>query len=290
MKTSSTPKFLIVCADDFGLDVTVNEAVETANRGGILTCTSLMMGEAAVDDAVARAKRLPNLAVGLHITLTAGHSVLPYDQIPDLVGPDRRFDDNMARTGVRYFFLPHVRKQLRAEIRAQFEAFRATGLALDHVNAHRHFHLHPTLTRMITEIGCDYGLKSMRVPYEPTPILRLASPNEKIMPPIYQPWVLMLGTRLRRAGVVTNDSVFGLRWSGAMTTRRVQSLLKVLPDGVTELYLHPATERTQPLVAAMPDYQHVAEYQALMDAGNRTILDEHNIQLTTYGALAAGRA
>ena len=42
-----------------------------------------------------------------------------------------------------------LRAQLRAEIEAQFAAFEATGLALDHVNAHKHFHLHPTIAGLL---------------------------------------------------------------------------------------------------------------------------------------------
>ena len=41
-----------------------------------------------------------------------------------------------------------ARRQLAAEITAQFAAFRATGLTLDHCNAHKHFHLHPVVGRI----------------------------------------------------------------------------------------------------------------------------------------------
>ncbi|MBV9551525.1 MAG: ChbG/HpnK family deacetylase, partial [Alphaproteobacteria bacterium] len=51
-------KRLVLCADDFGRDVAVNEAVERAHCDGILTVASLMVGAAAAADAVARAKRL----------------------------------------------------------------------------------------------------------------------------------------------------------------------------------------------------------------------------------------
>ena len=139
------PTGLIITADDFGRHPAINEAVERAHREGVLTAASLMMGEAHVAEAVAVARRNPRLRVGLHLVLTEGRAVLPPTRIPDLVDAQGRFpDDAMARDGVRFFFLPRVRRQLAAEIRAQFEAFKATGLQLDHVNAHRHFHLHPT--------------------------------------------------------------------------------------------------------------------------------------------------
>jgi len=286
MSVTANARHLIVCADDFGLDVAVNEAVEQAHSRGILTCTSLMMGEKAVGDAVERAKRLPKLGVGLHIVLTAGQAGSKPSEISDLVTSDGRFDDNMARAGVRYFFLPHVRRQLRTEIRAQFEAFRATGLKLDHVNAHRHFHLHPTLANMILDIGRDYGMKAMRLPYEPVKNLRLASPDENITTPLYQPWVCMLGVRLRMAGMRTNDNIFGLRWSGGMDEKRVSSILANLPNGVTEIYFHPATQRTEQLKHLMPDYRHTDEFTALISANVRDQLVKNNIDLINFSQMA----
>lgn len=277
---------LIVCADDFGIDEAVNEAVELAHRDGILTCTSLMMGEKAVDDAVARARRLPRLAIGLHITLTAGHAVLPPNEIPSLVDTRGRFDDNMARAGMRYFFLPHVRRQLKAEIRAQFEAFHKTGLTLDHVNAHRHFHLHPTLAKLILAIGNDYGIKAMRVPFEPASVLRRAAPGEYISTPIYMPWVKFMASRLRKTGMIINDNVFGLQWSGAMTEDRLLSILEHLPAGLSELYLHPATSSTDRLKSLMPGYQHVGEYLALTSPAVRKAVGDRGIKLVSYGHAA----
>ncbi|HKW55475.1 MAG TPA: ChbG/HpnK family deacetylase, partial [Stellaceae bacterium] len=124
---------LIVCADDFGLDEAVNAAVETASRDGILTCASLMVGAPAAADAVHRAKDLPALSVGLHLVLVDGRPLLSPREVPDLVDRSGAFDDNMLRAGIRFFFSQRARRQLAAEIRAQFMAFRATGLALDHV-------------------------------------------------------------------------------------------------------------------------------------------------------------
>src|ERR1700728_4968394 len=76
---------LIITADDFGLSEPVNAAIEEAHRRGILTATSLMVGAAAVADAVARARRLPNLRVGLHVVLTDGRPVSPRADVPGLL-------------------------------------------------------------------------------------------------------------------------------------------------------------------------------------------------------------
>jgi len=89
-------KRLIVTADDFGMNLAVNEAVEKAFNDGILTCASLMMGGAAVKDAVERARRMKGLGVGLHITLADGRPTAMQAQVRGLLGPDGNFRNEMV--------------------------------------------------------------------------------------------------------------------------------------------------------------------------------------------------
>ena len=95
-----------------------------------------MVSAPAAADAVSRARLSPDLNVGLHLVLVSGLSCLPHSEIPDLADKQNNFSTNPASSGFRMFFLPRVRRQLEAEIRAQFKAFKKTGLRLDHVNAH----------------------------------------------------------------------------------------------------------------------------------------------------------
>jgi len=244
-----------------------------------------MVGGEAAADAVARARRLPELRVGLHLNLIDGHPVLPDAEIPGLVRRTGEFDPNMARASVRFAVLPGVRRQLAGEIRAQFAAFRATGLALDHVNAHKHMHLHPCIAKLMIEIGRDYGMEAVRVPSEPVTVLRRAFPAERYQTPPYRPWIDALRRRLRQAGLRTNDHFFGLAWSGGMVEARILGLIPHLPDGVSEIYFHPAVERTPPLVAAMPSYRHREELAALLSPLLRSRITDDGIQLVSYSDL-----
>ena len=115
-------------ADDFGLTELVNEAVERAHREGALHAASLMVAGAAAADAVRRARSMPGLRVGLHLVVIEGPAVLPRTAIPDLVDAEGQFPSDQLRLGLNYFARPHIRRQLAAEIRAQFAAFAATGL------------------------------------------------------------------------------------------------------------------------------------------------------------------
>lgn len=280
------PRQLIVTADDFGVDVRVNAAVEQAFTQGILTGASLMMGGDAVADAVERARRLPGLAVGLHVTLADGRPVLPPSRIPALVGPDGKFRNGLLGAGLRWFFSPSVRHQLAAEIDAQFAAFVRTGLVLDHANAHKHLHLHPTVGRLIVRIGRGYGLSAIRIPHEPRRIVRRADPGLAVPRSFLWPVLSVLRRRAADAHLMTNDRVFGLAWSGAVTEERLLALIPLLPPGISEIYAHPATEDAASMPHAVADYRYRDELDALTSPRVRDALKAAGITPTRFSNLA----
>ncbi len=252
---------LTLTADDFGLSEAVNEGIERAHRDGALTAASLMVAAPAAADAVARAHRMPGLQIGLHLVVIEGPAILPPAEIPALVGEDGWFPSDQLRLGLRYFFLPHIRRQLEAEITAQFAAFAATGLKLAHADAHKHMHLHPTVARLMIQAGRPHGLARIRVPAEPPAIMaRLGHPGGHAL----FLWTRFLRAQLRQAGIAAPDAVFGLAWSGGMTADRLRRLLDVLPPGDIELYFHPATRRDTLLDRLMPGYDHQGELATLL--------------------------
>lgn len=275
-------RFLIVTADDFGLHEAVNEAVQQGARAGVLTAASLMVGAPATADAVRRALELPQLRVGLHVALVDAAPVLPAAALPRLVDRHGRFRDHMALDGARYFLSARARRELEAEIRAQFRAFAATGLALDHVNAHKHFHLHPTLLALLLRVGRDHGMKAVRWPYEPAPAG--ARPlRERAAAAALAPWLALMRRRLRRAGLLHNDQLFGIRGSGAMDEATLLELLRTLPPGVTEIYLHPATCSGAAIAPSMAGYRHGDELAALLSPRVGAALAQSRVERGGYG-------
>lgn len=257
-------KRLIVTSDDFGASAEVNEAVERAHREGILTAASLMVAAPAAADAVERARALPGLGVGLHLVLVEGAPMLAREQLGGLIDANGRLRTDMARLGADIFFRPALRRRLADEIEAQFAAFAATGLPLDHVNAHKHFHLHPTIAGLIISIGRRYGMRAMRAPVEPASVLATVEPvRHDAAGRLAGLWARVLRARLRRAGLIVPDQVFGLAWSGAVTARRLAALLPYLPPGTTEIYSHPATRDDYP--GHYPGYRYADEFAALID-------------------------
>jgi hopanoid biosynthesis associated protein HpnK len=253
-----------------------------------------MIGEAAAADAIARARRLPTLKVGLHVVVVRGQPVLPPDAIPDLIGREGRLPDKLAQAGLRFYCLPRVRQQLEAEIRAQFEAFMATGLSLDHVNTHHHMHLHPTVLRIILKIGREFGLRAVRIPYEPALRAWRGSGDRFLsraaLNLFLKPWIWIMVGRLRRANILSNDFIFGLYDTGRMTADRVLSLMARLPEGVSEIYFHPATGEF-PGLHPLPDPAAcVAELGALVNVDVRNALQASGVQMISFSDIVAPRS
>jgi hopanoid biosynthesis associated protein HpnK len=286
------PKQLIVTADDFGLALPVNEAVERGHREGILTAASLMVTGVAAADAVERARRLPRLGVGLHLVLVDGKPASPPEQIPDLVGSDGRFLDDPFRLGLRIYLSRRAQAQTESEIRAQLAAFRRTGLRLDHLDGHHHFHQHPTVQRILLRLAPEFGITAVRLPYEPFLASWRAAGDRRARR--FLTWAFharraaAMKRRLRRAGIRCNDAMLGLVDTGRMGPERVRRFLAALPEGVSELYFHPATRRWGEVDAWPRDYEPETEYAALTDPGVRTALEASGAALATFADLAEG--
>jgi chitin disaccharide deacetylase len=282
-RSGGVQRHLIVTADDFGLHEAVNDAVEQASRGGVLTAASLMVSGPAAADAVRRAHRLPNLRVGLHLVLADGWASLPPAQIPGLADAQGHMDGNMFSRGVRYFASRTLRGQLEAEIRAQFAAFARTHLALDHVNVHKHFHLHPTILGCVIRVAHEYGVRSMRVPDEPYWFTaRNAGRSAALSAALLTPWVLLMKHRLRAAGIFHNDCLFGIAKSGAMDEHQMLAVLARLPFGITEIYLHPATLSGSVIATTMAAYRHADELAALLSPKVRAAMTASSVQRGGY--------
>jgi hopanoid biosynthesis associated protein HpnK len=282
--------FLIVTADDFGLHEAVNEAVAQASAAGTLTAASLMVAAPAAADAIRHARVTPQLRVGLHLVLADGAALLDRELIPALADSSGRMDGRMFVNALRFFARPSVRRQLEAEIRAQFAAFARTGLVLDHVNLHKHFHLHPTLLELVLRIGADFGMSALRLPREP--LWFAASGGSRFAGTagavLLRPWLVWMRRRLRAAGILHNDQLFGIACSGRMLEPVLLRVLQRLPPGITEIYLHPAISTAAPISPSMREYRHADELAGLLSPRVRSVMDGLQVARGGYADAARG--
>ncbi len=277
---------LIVNADDFGVSSSVNRAIIQAHDEGILTSTSLMVGGEAFEEAVELARSRPTLAVGLHLTLVFGTSVLPKSEIPHLVDESRNFSNDPALAGVKYFFSPAARRELRREIQAQFERFAATGLPFSHVDGHLHIHLHPVVFREVVACAERHGVRRVRLPREGLGRnlkIRRSNLAFKLVHWGVFGWLCRRAERmLRNRDFVFPEEVHGLLETGRMTEDYWLDLLPRLNAASNEIYCHP--EIPSP---TLPPHNAGggAELAALLSRPVRDCVERLNFRLTNYADL-----
>lgn len=272
---------VILTADDFGASAAVNDAVLRAHREGVLTSASLMVTGAASEEAVAAARAVPTLAVGLHLALADARPALPAREIPHLVGADGRLERDPVRTWLRIGASAAARRELVREIAAQFERFAATGLPLSHVDGHHHLHLHPAAFPAVAALAASGGARGIRLPWEGLSALLAGSLRAGLDAAVLGALSLGWRTLARRRGLRFAERVHGIVRSGAMDADYLRALAARLGPGTTEIFLHPATDVGDPLGP------NPGDLAALIDPEVRTAIEGRGVVLATYGMLEA---
>lgn len=277
---------LIINADDFGLSSGVNRSVEQAWQQGILTQASLMPGGDAFDEAVEIAHRNPGLQVGLHLTLVQGKPVLPPEQVPGLVGPNGCFPDNPVAVGMKLFFDPTIRLQLRNEIEAQILKIKQAGIQLSHLDGHLNIQMHPTVFALLAELMQLYGITSFRITRERL-LENLRHDRSRMVGKTVERFIFgSLASHaepiLKQQGIRTAMEVKGVLNSGSMTEEYLLAVLDRLQPGTSEIYFHPGCLPDPAITRRMPDYHHQEELAALLSPRIRQRLQQLDITLTNY--------
>lgn len=284
---------LIISGDDFGLSPGVNAGIVQAYREGILTSASLLVNASGTEEAVALAHEHPGLAVGLHLALAQGRAVSPPESVPNLAGPDGRFGHWPSLSGLRYFFLPGIRTQLRREIEAQLTRFHSFGVALSHVDGHMNLHLHPVVLGILIELAVEYKIGAIRLTRDPVVQALWLDARWALRKLAEGAVFAALGCwaepQLRAAGIRYSDRLYGLHQTGAIDEDYLMALIPRLPPGTTELYCHPGVLPDSEIEYWMPDYQHDSELAALCSPRVRRALYDHGVTLCNYWQLGAGR-
>jgi hopanoid biosynthesis associated protein HpnK len=275
-------KSLIVNGDDFGCSREVNAGIIRAHREGILTSTSLMVAEAARDEAAALAKENPALDVGLHLVVCMGRSVLPVSEIAPVVDALGRFGNNAVLCGLKYFFTPGIREKLKAECRAQIELHLKLIGYLNHIDGHLNFHVHPALADIVVELAQEYKVPSIRIPGEPI-FTTLAISRERLPGKMIE--AVIFRTLSRRArkmaterGITSSDWLFGLHQTGHITEDYVLGVMDRMPDGLGEIYFHPAMD----IGGIPPAPASQRETEVLTSPRVREAISSRAIRLTTF--------
>jgi chitin disaccharide deacetylase len=288
---------LIINGDDFGYSEAVNRAIVLAHREGVLTSCSLMVNERAAPHAVELARSNPSLAVGLHLALVQGRAALPHAEIPHITDPNGNFTTSPFRAGVHYYFSPAARRELRREMRAQFERFTSTGLRFSHVDGHAHLHQHPVIFDELIKLCEEFDVRRVRVVKgEVRSSLKLdrkSLPGKLILGTVYNLLGRSAERKLRGRGFVQPQKVYGLLQTGDMNEDYLLGLIRLIgrPDQFDaasgEIYAHPlAFDADEAAKRENPGGER--ELKALISARVRSAIETAGFRPATYETLRIG--
>jgi chitin disaccharide deacetylase len=218
---------LVVNADDAGFDRATDDAILRCSR--IARSASVAVNGATAAEFVARAQ---GIALGIHVNLTEGMAVAgPLATLTDGEGRFRWGKDEFWDRARRGEIDP---REVKREVRAQWERGEKLGIRATHVDGHNHVHVIPAVREALPK---DV--------YVRVPLDRAPAP-----PFLHLPWAA--DARGRRT-----DRFTGYRFAAEPSVETFLGSLEGL-SGTVEFMVHPGTRRGTAFVAS-PDRDRETE-------------------------------
>ena len=288
---------LIINADDFGMTSGINRAIVEAHRAGIVTSSTIMANERAVDEAIALASQSPSLGTGCHIVLADGVPVSAADRVPSLIGSQNgngaRFRPGIAQLAVAVVAGKIREEDVRVEAGGQIDKLKARGLKLSHVDCHMHSHVLPLVARGVLHAAREHGIAAVRNPFEPAWSLTATHKASSLRSWNRSAQVTMLRTLrsqfldlVRKNGLKTPDGNIGIAVTGLMNRELLTHLVDAMPEGTWELLAHPGyNDRELSQVKTVLRESRAVELELFTSPETLDLFRKRDIQLITFHEL-----
>ena len=284
---------LIVNADDFGFTSGVNRAIVEAHIRGVVTSGTLMANGPAFVEAAQLALMLPRLSVGCHVVLIDGEPVLAPLQVSSLVDGHHnpaRFRDGLRSFGARALAGFISEEQIEAEAVAQIRKLQSSGIAVSHVDTHKHTHMLPRVLRPLLRAARTCGVRALRNPFGPRRPWQ--SSRLRARPSLWRRYAELRFLRhfaakfhkaVEREGFVTPDGTLGIEVTGVLDETIFQAIVEGVPEGTWEFVCHPGYNDAD-LRAAKTRLRESreAELRVLTLPQVREVLSRNGIALISY--------
>jgi len=301
-------KRLIINADDCGADKERNEGIfEAVNRGSV-TSASLLANGPATDNAIHLAKGVTDkhISWGLHINLSEGRPLSSGLRL--LTGSDGYFlgklpairllasdkprlsKEGEGRAGAGNVMGGHdtpLGEEIRVEVEAQIKALSDTGIPIRHIDGHHHIHMFPAVIGAVIKIAAAYKIPWIRIPEEPAPFCGGLPVSEQLAEEarFFSKHAAEARTLLKKTGIRTADHFRGLYLKGTLSPALMEDLFQTLPDGLTELMVHPGRpcrDRLYGPFSAFSTHDRERELTTLLHHEFPLLLEKYKIILTPF--------
>lgn len=232
-------RYIIINADDFGRHAEINRAVEEGLEHGCLRSATVMPGGAAFAGAIDIARRHEELGLGVHFTLVDGHPILPPEEIPSLVGSEGDFLPDHTALLKRYLKGGVNLEEVRRELAAQLQKIEATGIPISHVDSHQHMHTLPGIIDIVLDLAARAGIRAVRTPRTPLFAGAFGGLGQLVGRLGLSTLARLAACKAHRRGLLTPDNFAGIVAGEAVSEGELLHLIAHLPQGTTEVMMHP---------------------------------------------------
>jgi hopanoid biosynthesis associated protein HpnK len=289
---------LVINADDFGLTSGVNRAIVEAHEGGIVTSATLMANGSAFDEAVSLAQTQPRLGVGCHVVLVDGAPLVRETAIDSLLDPrsrtcgSPRFREGIGKFAALALLGRVTPEEIEAEVAAQIGRLQASGIAVTHLDSHKHTHMFPSVFRPLLRAAQARGVRAVRNPFE-----RVRSSQLTARPDLWRRWTEVGILRslakqfrgaVRQADMTTPDGTFAIVATGSLDERLLRRMIEHLPEGTWELVCHPGyNDADLQNVRTRLRESREQELRILTSQSTRDLVAANGVEVISYRDLAA---
>jgi len=178
-------------------------------------------------------------------------------------------------------------EEIEAEATAQIRKLQAAGIAVSHVDTHKHVHIFPQVLRPLLSAAKACGVPAIRNPFGPVRLGQLAR-----WPGLWQRWIgagtlnaLASGfcQTVKSAGLLAPDGTLGVVATGAWDERSFTWMVEHVPDGTWELVCHPGyvDAQLQKLRTRLRE-SRAEELRLLTAPATAELLAQNQVELISY--------
>lgn len=284
------PRNLIVTADDLGLATEINHGILESHTNGIVTSASLLVNAPETQAGIGIAKANPGLEIGLHWSLVEGHCLM--GKTCSLTDPVRYLGEPICLHRHWKPFLLRLTtfrlnlKELEAELELQAQVFLKEFPTVPFANGTQHMHLMPGVREIVIRLAKKYKIRALRIPSEV--VLTPGVENRGFFCNAMQFLGQRFAAKLKGSGIKVAKAFAGFDMSGSVQADRVCRLLDALPQGTTELMVHPGYDcplLRENLPWGYAAFNWVGELAAMTNDEVRNKVDSLGIRLIRFGDL-----
>ena len=277
-------KKLIITADDYGMSIAVNRAIEAGIEAGLITSTNVMPNMPFFEEAI-KLKSYSNISVGIHFTLSCGIPISKPEEIPTLVSPTGEFY-KYAEFRQRYRKRLISDSDIKTELAAQYNKYVTLLGNPDYWNTHQNVHVDFRIYRLFVDFAKEHGIYKMRSHQ------RIYVPESKkeqrysilwrILEPIKSRMLNTWQNNAHKKGIGSPEGLICcLNKDDINNPEYLFANIRWKKNNVAEYVIHPATENDSPYFGKIVA-QRIREYEMFTSEETKSIIEKAEIELAKY--------